>query len=69
MQGIKEAKQRQLERLKRDLNISTTKDVWHAVLNITSYKSRSTLIMCEAMLPDEFNTFNARFDLLNKVSC
>ncbi len=24
--------------------------------------------MCEAMLPDELNTFYARFDLLNKES-
>ncbi len=58
----KKEKQRYQERLERDLN----KYMWQAIQNITGYKSRSTPIMCEAMLPDEHNSFYARFDLLNK---
>ncbi len=55
-------------RHQRDLNTSNTKDMWQAIRNITGYKSRSAPIMCEATLPDELNTFYARFDHLNKES-
>ncbi len=67
--GIKEVKRRHQERLERDLNTNITKDMWKAIQTSAGYKSRSTHIMCEATLSDELNTFYARIDLLNKVSC
>ncbi len=45
--GIKEAKQRHQ---KRDLNTNNTKDVWHAIQNITGYESKGTPIVCESTL-------------------
>eukprot|EP00064_Thunnus_orientalis_P025544 superscaffoldBa00013164_g25932 len=57
------------QRLERDLNTNNTEDMWQAIQNITGYKSRSAHIMCEAMSPDELNSFRARFfDILNKES-
>lgn len=59
--GIMEAKQRHPERMQRDLNTSNTRRVGKRFR-----KSRST--KAGATLPDELNTFYARFDLLNKAS-
>lgn len=55
--GIKEAKWRQLHRLERDLKPNNIKNMGQVLLNITDNKSRGALIMREATLADELNSF------------
>ena len=63
--AINEEKMRHQQRLERDHNTNSSKDLWQAIQNVTGYKSRST---CDATLPEELNTVYAHSDFFNKDS-
>ena len=48
--GIKEPKRRHQQRLERDPNTNSTKDMWQVSQHLTGYKS------CESTVQDELNT-------------
>ncbi len=60
--GIKEAKNRYLQRIEGHFKNNKLRSMWRGIKAITDYKSSAALTCYDVTLPDTLNQFFARFD-------